>query len=126
MSTDRELPVRVRAETLRKEVLRGSGLRSQHIRLDTVVLRQLGYHVILVDHNDGNGLGLQRRPGVLVYRRDLRTQTPGNHGLRDKHGVSDRRLVQLRAKLLFPLEDCGRDKRPVSGHVSDVRGICEF
>lgn len=126
MSTDRELPVRVRTETLRKEILRGSGLRSQHIRLDTVVLRQLGYHVVLVNHNDGNGLGLQRRPGVLVHRRDLRTQTPGNHGLRDKHGVFDRRLVQLRAKLLFPLEECGRDKRPVSDHVSDVRDICEF
>jgi len=125
VSTVRELPVRVRAETLRKEVLRGSGLRSQHIRLDTVVVCQLGYHVVLVDHNDGNGLGLQRRPGVLVHRRDLRTQTQGNHGMRCKHGVSDRSLVQLRAELRFPLEDCGRDERPVSGHVSDVRGICE-
>jgi len=125
VSTDRELHVRVRAETLRKEVLRGSGLRSQHIRLDTVVLRQLGYHVVLVDHNHGDRLGLQRRPGVLVHRRDLRTQTPRNHGMRGKHGVSDRRPVQLRAELRFPLEDCGRDERPVSGHVSDVRGICE-
>jgi len=126
VSTDRELLVRVRTKTLRKEVLRDSGLRSQHIRLDTVVLRQLGYHVVLVDHNDGNGLGLQRRPGVLVHRRDLRAQTPGNHGMRDKHGVPDRRLVQLRSELRFPLEDCGRDERPVSGHVSDVCGICEF
>jgi len=126
VSTDRELPVRVRAETLRKEVLRGPGLRPQHIRLDTVVFRQLGHHVVLVDHNDGLGLGLQRRPGVLVHRGDLRTQTPGNHGVRGKHGVSDWRLVQLRAELRFPLEDCGRGERPVSGHVSDVRGICEL
>lgn len=126
MSTDRKCPFRIRAETLRKKVLRGPGLRSQHIRLDTVVVCQLGYHVVLVDHNDGHGIGLQRRPGVLVHRRDLRTQTPRNHGVRDKHGVSDRRLVQLRTELRFPLEDCGRDERPVSGHVSDVRDICKF
>jgi len=126
VSTDRECTVRIRAKTLRKEVLRGSGLRSQHLRLDTAVVRKLGYHVVLVDHNDGHGFGLQRWPGVLVHRRDLRTETPGNHVLRDKHGVPNRRLVQLRAELRFPMEDRGGDERPVSGHVSDASDICEF
>lgn len=108
MSTDRKYPIRIRAETLREEVLRGFGLRSQHIRLDAAVVRQLGYHVVLVDHYDGHGLGLHRRSSVLVHRRDLRTQTPRNHGVRGEHGVSDRRLVQLRTELRLPLEDGGR------------------
>jgi len=109
VSTDWELSVRVRAKTLWKEVLRGSGLRAQHLRLDTVVVCQLGYHVVLVDHNDGHGPGLQRWSRVLVYRRDLRTKTPGNHVVRSKYGVSDRSVVQLRTGLRFPLEDRGRD-----------------
>lgn len=126
MSTDRQLSVRVRTKALRKEVLRGSGLRSQHLRLDAAMVRKLGNHVVLVDHNDGHGFGFHRWPGVLVHRRDLRTETPGNHVLRDKHGVPDRRLVQLRAELRFPMENRGRGERLVSGHMSDPSGICEF
>lgn len=126
MSADRKLSVRLRAEALREKVVRGVRVFAQHHRLDDIVVRQLGKHALRVYNDDGIGLGLQRRPGVLVHRRGLRAQAPGHHVLRGKHGLSDRHIVHLRSGLRLPLENGGVTERVVPHTVSAAGRIREF
>lgn len=126
MSTVGEFHGRLRAKSVREKVVHDSGVFAQRVRLVDAVARQLGVDLVRVHTDDGLGPGLQRRPGVLVRGRDLRTQTQGYHVVRDKHGLPDRHDVQLRVGFYRPLENRGPVELFVPDRLSRAGRVCEY